>query len=89
MDGGRQTAWDSDLDSVSPGDVCDDETSTARLMDTSCQCGVSRSATLTIAYTMALAAAGAMPQHLGHIRVMQDAYDFVKGKSCWIGPNHS
>lgn len=71
------------------GDVCDDETSTARLMDASCQCGVSRSATLAIAYTMALAAAGAMPQHLGHIRVMQDAYDFVKGKSCWIGPNHS
>ncbi|KAE8538957.1 hypothetical protein D1P53_005326 [Cryptococcus gattii VGV] len=54
-----------------------------------CQCGVSRSATLAIAYTMALAAAGAMPHYLGHIRVMQDAYDFVKGKSCWIGPNHS
>ncbi|OXB37584.1 hypothetical protein J007_02636 [Cryptococcus neoformans] len=54
-----------------------------------CQCGVSRSATLAVAYIMALAAAGAMPQYLGHIRVMQDAYDFVKGKSCWIGPNHS
>ncbi|ODO03021.1 hypothetical protein I350_05865 [Cryptococcus amylolentus CBS 6273] len=54
-----------------------------------CQCGVSRSATLTIAYVMALAAAGTMPEYLGHIRSMQDAYDFVKNKSSWIGPNHS
>ncbi|WVQ76681.1 hypothetical protein IAR50_006355 [Cryptococcus sp. DSM 104548] len=54
-----------------------------------CQCGVSRSATLTIAYIMALAAAGTMPEYLGHIRSMQDAYDFVKNKSSWIGPNHS
>ncbi|WWD21922.1 hypothetical protein CI109_106410 [Kwoniella shandongensis] len=54
-----------------------------------CQCGVSRSATLAIAYTMALAATGAMPELLGHIRAMQEAYDFVKSKSSWIGPNHS
>ncbi|OCF42269.1 hypothetical protein I317_03888 [Kwoniella heveanensis CBS 569] len=54
-----------------------------------CQCGVSRSATLMIAYTMALAAAGLMPETLGHIRAMQDAYDFIKAKSSWIGPNHS
>ncbi|KAK8846615.1 hypothetical protein IAR55_005701 [Kwoniella newhampshirensis] len=54
-----------------------------------CQCGVSRSATLAIAYTMALAASGAMPDLLGHMRTMQDAYDFVKSKSSWIGPNHS
>ncbi|WWD08101.1 hypothetical protein V865_006212 [Kwoniella europaea PYCC6329] len=54
-----------------------------------CQCGVSRSATLAIAYTMALAAIGAMPDILGGIRSMQDAYDFVKSKSSWIGPNHS
>ncbi|WRT65175.1 uncharacterized protein IL334_002118 [Kwoniella shivajii] len=54
-----------------------------------CQCGVSRSATLAIAYTMTLAATGAMPEILGHIRSMQDAYDFVKSKSSWIGPNHS
>jgi hypothetical protein len=55
----------------------------------SCQCGVSRSATLAIAYVMALAASGALPSHLGHIRGMQDAYDFVKSKSPWIGPNVS
>ncbi|WVQ97473.1 hypothetical protein IAU59_004587 [Kwoniella sp. CBS 9459] len=54
-----------------------------------CQCGVSRSATLMIAYTMALAASGLMPETLGHIRAMQDAYDFIKAKSSWIGPNHS
>lgn len=60
-----------------------------RLISPSCQCGVSRSATLIIAYTMALAAAGLMPTHLGHLKGMQDTYDFVKSKSCWIGPNVS
>ena len=55
----------------------------------SCQCGVSRSATLLIAYVVALAAVGIMPDHLGHIRGMQDAYDFVKAKSPWVGPNVS
>ncbi|WVN88876.1 uncharacterized protein L203_104091 [Cryptococcus depauperatus CBS 7841] len=48
-----------------------------------------QSATLAIAYTMALAAAGRLPRLLGHIKTMQDAYDFVKEKSGWIGPNHS
>lgn len=33
MDGGRQAAWDSDLDSVSRGGVGDDEANTGRLMD--------------------------------------------------------
>lgn len=55
----------------------------------SCQCGVSRSATLVIAYTMALAASGRLPMYLGHLKGMQDTYDFIKAKSCWIGPNVS
>jgi hypothetical protein len=38
---------------------------------------------------MALAAAGVAPAHLGHLKGMQDTYDFVKAKSCWIGPNVS
>lgn len=38
---------------------------------------------------MTLAAAGAMPDQLNNFRTMQDAYDFVKGKSAWIGPNVS
>jgi tyrosine-protein phosphatase len=38
---------------------------------------------------MTLAAAGAMPDQLNNLRTMQDAYDFVKGKSAWIGPNVS
>ncbi|KAL7423284.1 tyrosine/serine/threonine protein phosphatase [Cryptotrichosporon argae] len=54
-----------------------------------CQCGVSRSATLAIAYLMALAASGAMPDLLGHLASMQDAYEFVKARSRWIGPNVS
>lgn len=54
-----------------------------------CQCGVSRSATLAVAYVMSLAAAGLVPERLGHLRTMQDAYDFVKGRSPWIGPNVS
>lgn len=52
-----------------------------------CQCGVSRSATLAVAYIMSLAAAGLVPDRLGHLRTMQDAYDFVKDRSPWIGPN--
>ncbi|CAK9784866.1 hypothetical protein CC85DRAFT_300744 [Cutaneotrichosporon oleaginosum] len=54
-----------------------------------CQCGVSRSATLIVAYVMTLAAAGVAPQRIGHLKTMQDAYDYVKGKSPWIGPNVS
>ncbi|BEJ17585.1 hypothetical protein CspHIS471_0609860 [Cutaneotrichosporon sp. HIS471] len=54
-----------------------------------CQCGVSRSATLIVAYVMTLAAAGVAPQRIGHLKTMQDAYDYVKGRSPWIGPNVS
>lgn len=54
-----------------------------------CQCGVSRSATLAVAYVMTLAATGIMPGLLGNMRTMQDAYDFVKDRSPWIGPNVS
>jgi tyrosine-protein phosphatase len=57
--------------------------------DNSCQCGVSRSATLVIAYIMTLAAAGILPDTLCHMKGMQDAYDFVKAKSPCIGPNVS
>ncbi|RPA99659.1 DSPc-domain-containing protein [Choiromyces venosus 120613-1] len=44
-----------------------------------CQCGVSRSATLLIAYAMFKS-----PE-----KSMQDAYNSVKGRSKWIGPNMS
>ncbi|CED84771.1 Dual specificity phosphatase [Phaffia rhodozyma] len=54
-----------------------------------CQCGVSRSATLVIAVIMQMAAKGEMPHLLGDIRGMHDAYEFVKEKSPWIGPNVS
>lgn len=54
-----------------------------------CQCGVSRSATLLVAYLMTLAAAGIAHQQIGHLKTMQDAYDYLKGKSPWIGPNVS
>lgn len=54
-----------------------------------CQCGVSRSATLIVSYVMTLAAAGVAPEHIGHIKTMQDAYDYVKARSPWIGPNVS
>ena len=55
----------------------------------SCQCGVSRSATLAVAYIMTLAASGRMPATLGHLKGMQDTYDFVKRRSPWVGPNVS
>ncbi|ORY24859.1 protein-tyrosine phosphatase-like protein [Naematelia encephala] len=54
-----------------------------------CQCGVSRSATLIIAYLMALAASGLEPDLFGHLSGMQDAYNFVKSKSPCISPNVS
>lgn len=58
-------------------------------LTSSCQCGVSRSATLTVAYIMTLAASGEFPSLLGQLHTMQDAYDFVKARSPWIGPNVS
>lgn len=42
-----------------------------------------------IAYIMALAAAGVVPEYLGKIGGMQDAYGYVKAKSSWVGPNVS
>lgn len=38
---------------------------------------------------MRLAAEGKNPKLLGEIRGMHDAYEFVKEKSPWIGPNVS
>ena len=55
----------------------------------SCQCGVSRSATLAIAYIMSLAASGLVPNLLGHLGNMQDAYEYIKSRSPCIGPNVS
>lgn len=55
----------------------------------SCQCGISRSATLVISIVMQLAAEGSMPDALGEVRGMHDAYEFVKDRSPWIGPNVS
>ena len=60
-----------------------------KLKTRSCQCGVSRSATLAVAYVMSLAASGLLPEKLGHLSGMQDAYEFVKSQSPWIGPNVS
>jgi len=57
--------------------------------DDSCQLGISRSATLAVAYIMTLAAAGLAPQHLYHISTMTDAYNYVKERAPAIGPNNS
>lgn len=59
------------------------------LICSSCQCGISRSATLVIAIVMRFAAEGKMPEILSGVRGMHDAYEFVKGKSPIIGPNVS
>jgi len=42
-----------------------------------------------IAIVMRLAAEGNMVEELGEVRGMHDAYEFVKKKSPWIGPNVS
>ncbi|KAF3246081.1 hypothetical protein TWF192_006934 [Orbilia oligospora] len=44
-----------------------------------CQCGVSRSASLIIAYGL----------YMNPRQTVQEAYDFVKQRSKWIGPNMS
>ena len=58
---------------------------------TSCQCGVSRSATLIIALVMRAAAqrSPSVPPEVWALKGMQAAYSFVKEKSKWVGPNMS
>lgn len=57
----------------------------------SCQCGVSRSATLAIALVMRAAATRSphVPSEVWALKGMQAAYNFTKEKSQWIGPNMS
>ncbi|GAA5980975.1 hypothetical protein JCM10908_003937 [Rhodotorula pacifica] len=58
-----------------------------------CQCGVSRSATVVIAYCMREAAKaleeGREAADLAGCTGMHDTYSFVKEKSEWVGPNLS
>jgi tyrosine-protein phosphatase len=55
----------------------------------SCQCGISRSATLVIALVMRAASLRSpwVPQDVWDLNGMQAAYTYVKQKSKWAGPN--
>ena len=57
----------------------------------SCQCGISRSATMIIAIVMRAAAEHAawVPPEVWALKSMQEAYSFVKEKSPCVGPNMS
>ncbi|KIY45394.1 phosphatases II, partial [Fistulina hepatica ATCC 64428] len=56
-----------------------------------CQCGMSRSATVAIALVMRAAAERSprVPPEVWDLKGMQGAYDYVKSKSRWAGPNMS
>lgn len=58
---------------------------------TSCQCGISRSATMVIALVMRAAAErhSSVPPEVWALKGMQGAYSFVKEKSPCVGPNMS
>lgn len=57
----------------------------------SCQLGISRSATLVIGLVMRAAAtkSASVPPEIWALKGMQGAYTYVKEKSPWVGPNMS